>query len=280
MPYYKDLREYLDALELQGKLIRVKSEINKDTEMHPLMRLQFRGLPEAERKGFVFENVVDSRGTKYDIPVACCVLAGSKDIYALGMMCQPEEISQKWTQAELNPIETKLVGKGPVQEEVHMGENLLQHGGLDEFPVPISTPGYDVAPYITAPCWVTKDPETHIRNVGTYRAQLKSPLCTGIMVSSPRQHIAMHWEKCKERGIPLEAVIAIGGAPNIGYVSIAKLPHGLDELGVAGGIAGAPVEIVKCKTVDLEVPAYAEIAIEGYLSTTDVEAEGPFGEAP
>ncbi|MFC1907747.1 UbiD family decarboxylase, partial [Chloroflexota bacterium] len=249
------------------------------TQLHPMVRLQFRGLPEEQRKAFIFENIIDSRGKQYDTPVAICALAGSSDIYALGMMCQPEEIVEKLIQAELHPIEPIVVTDGPVHEEVHVGEKLLEHGGLDEFPIPISTPGYDVAPFFSAPCWVTKDPETGIRNMGTYRAQLKSPTRTGLYFGSPKQGGLIHWQKCKKGGIPLEAAVVIGGPPSIGYVSVSKFPQDLDEFSVAGGIAGEPVPLVKCLTVDLEVPAFAEIVIEGEINTEELEPEAPFGEA-
>jgi 4-hydroxy-3-polyprenylbenzoate decarboxylase len=278
MAYYKDLREHLKALEDQGKLIRVIREINKDTQLHPLMRLQFRGLPEEERKGWLFENVSDSRGRKYSTPVACCNLAASRQVYAIGLMCKPEEINEKMAQAESRPIAPKLVDWGPVHEEIHVGDGLLEHGGLDEFPIPISTPGFDIAPYLAAPCWVTKDPETGLCNVGTYRTQVKSPTRTGLYFASADKHVAMHWRKWKERGQPMPAAIVNGTSPNIGYVSSSRFGYGVDEYAVAGGIAGEPVELVKCKTVDLEVPAYAEIVFEGEVSTDEVEPEGPFGE--
>ncbi|MFC1956194.1 UbiD family decarboxylase [Chloroflexota bacterium] len=279
MGYYTDLREYIQALEDAGQLVRVKREINKDTELHPFVRLQYRGLPEEKRRAFLFENVTDTRGRSYSIPVAICALAASSKVYSMGLMCQPEEITDKLAQAEANPISPRMVDQGPAQEEIHVGDGLLEHGGLDEFPIPISTPGYDAAPYMTAPCWVTKDPETGIRNVGTYRAQLKSPTRCGIFIAFPIQGIYSHWKKCKKKGIPLEVAIAIGGPPNIGYVAVSKLPIGMDEFGVAGGISGEPVDLVKCKTVDLEVPATAEIVIEGELTTEELEFEGPFGES-
>ena len=278
MSYYKDLSEFIEALEKKGKLVRIKNPINKDTQLHPLVRLQFRGLPEEERKAFLFENVTDSRGRHFDIPVAVGVLGASREVYAIGMMCQPQEISEKWLQALKNPIEPLALSSGPVQEVVHTGDSLLEHGGLDEFPIPNSTPGYDIAPYFSSPFWVTKDPETGVRNVGTYRAQLKSPTRTGIFPSNPKQHIAIHWRKHRELGIPMEGAIVVGASPNIGYVSVSSIPEGVDEFSVAGGIAGEPVELVKCKTVDLEVPAHAEIVVEGIISTTEVEPEAPFGE--
>ncbi|MFH0913973.1 MAG: UbiD family decarboxylase [Chloroflexota bacterium] len=279
MTYYRDFREHLQALEQQGKLRRIKREINKDTQLHPLVRLQFRGLPEEERTAFLFEKVTDSRGRKYRSSVAVAALAASAQVYAIGMKCRPEEISERMAQAELHPIAPQLVSQAPVHEEVHLGDSLLQHGGLEEFPIPVTTPGFDAAPYITAPSWVTKDPDTGVPNIGMYRAMVKSPGRTAVMFMSTSQGAFIHWDKCRQRGRPLEAAIVIGATPNISYVAVSKLPIGLNEYSVAGGIAGEPVPVVKCKTVDLEVPATAEIVIEGELSTAEVEPEAPFGEA-
>lgn len=278
MAYYKNLREYLKALESHGKLERISRPINKDTELHPLVRLAFRGLPDERRKAFYFENVIDSKGKKYDIPVAVAVLGASPQVYAIGMMCKPDEIARKWQHAILNPIEPVLVKEGPVQEVVFSGDTLLERGGLGEFPVPISTPGWDIAPYFTSAYWITKDPETGIRNVGTYRAQVKSPTRTGCYAAKPFRGIAYHWHKAKKQGRPLEAAVVVGAAPHIGFVSVSQLPTDVDELAVAGGIAGEPLEVVRCKTVDLEVPAEAEIVFEGEISTEEIEPEAPFGE--
>jgi len=278
MAYFKDLREFLVALEKSGNLIRVSRQINKDTELHPLVRLQFRGLAEEERKAFLFENVVDSKGHRYPGPVATCTAAPNTEIYCMGLNCQPEEIGDKWAQARLNPISPRLVNSGPAQEEIHIGESLLEHGGLGEFPFTVSTPGYDAGPYFTAPCWITKDPETGEVNVGTYRAHVKSPTRTGVMFARPSQHMSQHWAKARKLGKPLEAVVVQGVAPHINYASVAKLAYGENEFAVAGGLAGEPVELIKCRTVDLEVPATAEIVVEGEVSIAEVEPEGPFGE--
>ncbi|MBI4292860.1 MAG: UbiD family decarboxylase [Betaproteobacteria bacterium] len=279
MAYYKDIREYLDALDKNGKLRRVKRLVNKDTELVPLVNLQFRGLPEAQRTAFVFDNITDVKGKRYRGSVALGALGGSEQIYALGMMCKPEEIVEKRAQAERNPIQPRLVDYGPVQEEVHIGSNLLEHGGLEEFPIPIFTPGWDPGPALTAPFWVTKDPESGIRNVGTYRVLPKSPTKTGIDFCTPFRGVAIHWNKARERGVPLPAAIVIGGPPSFGYSSCVDYPIDVDEFTMAGGIAGEPLEVVKCKTVDLEVPAHAEIVIEGEICTSELENEGPFGEA-
>lgn len=277
MAYYKDLREHIQALEKNGKLIRVKRQINKDTELMPIVRWQLRGLPERERKAFLFENVVDVKGKKYDIPVIVGAHAISDEVYALGMMCEPGKIMEKWTQAQLHPIAPVMVNNGPTHEVVHVGETLLEHGGLSEIPVPISTPGFDNAPYFTCANWVSKDPETGVSNIGNYRGMIKSPTRTGIKVET-HQDLRIQWEKCQKKGIPLQAAIVIGASPAISFTATVKLPYGVEEYGVAGGIAGEPIELVKCKTVDIEVPASSEIIIEGIIPTDSVEREAPFGE--
>lgn len=279
MAYYKDIREYLATLERHGKLRRVARSINKDTELVPLVSLQFRGLPESERTAFSFENVTDAKGRQYAGSVVLGALGGSEEIYALGLKLPREEILELRARTECNPIEPKLVDHGPVHDEVHVGASLLEHGGLDEFPVPISTPGWDPSPAFTGPCWVTKDPDSGIRNVGIYRMLLKSPAKTGLDFCTPGRGIAVHWNKARERGQPLEAAIVIGGPPSVGYCAAVDYPIDTDELAMAGALAGEPLEVVKCKTVDLEVPAHAEIVIEGVIDTSELENEGPFGEA-
>src|SRR3954462_1261634 len=107
--YWHTLREYIEALDKAGKLQRVTTAINKDTQLHPLVRLQFRGLPESQRKAFLFENVIDNSGHKHDIPVLVGALAGTADIYAMGMGCKIEEIPEVWNKALANPIAPKPV---------------------------------------------------------------------------------------------------------------------------------------------------------------------------
>jgi 4-hydroxy-3-polyprenylbenzoate decarboxylase len=276
---YADLHEHVAALEREGLLVRVRREINKDTEMHPLVRWQYRGgLPEREWRGFLFERVTDAKGRRYDIPVGVGIMAGSKYICAVGLNCRPEEIPDRWEHAFRNPIEPLLVESGPVQEIVQEKDELKRAGGLEQFPIPISTPGFDGAPFITAGHWVTKDPETGIRNVGNYRGHLKAQDRVGIF-PGPGQHVLAHWQKCKERKIPLQAAIIVGPPPVVSYAAVQKVPYGVDEMGVAGGLVGEPIRLVKCQTVDLEVPGEAEIVIEGILSTEYIEPEGPFGES-
>ena len=278
MAYYKDIREYLAALEGADLLVRVDRKINKDTELNPLVRLQFRGLPERDRKAFLFTNVTDVYGRQFSIPVVVGCLAASRRIYGMGLQCDPAKIAQQWAKARGEPIEPVFVDRGPVHEEIHMKEELDQAGmGLEEFPIPISTPGFDAGPFTTCSQWITKDPETGVRNIGTYRGMVKSRTRLG-MNAGGGQHISQHWRKWQKLDKPMPAAVVIGAPPNVAYASVIKIPYGVDEYAVAGGLAGEPVPVVKAKTVDIEVPSNAEIVIEGFLRTDVLEPEAPFGE--
>ena len=116
--YYKDVREHLEALEERGKLVRIKKRINKDTELMPLVRWQFRGLEESQRKAFFFHNVFDLKGKSYSMPVTVGTLAASTEVYSIGLKCTPEEIHERWTHAQLHPIAPVQVSCGPVQETI------------------------------------------------------------------------------------------------------------------------------------------------------------------
>ena len=275
MGYYRDLHQWLDFLESRGQLCRVSRTVNKDTEMHPLVRLQFRGLPEAGRKGWLFENIVDVAGKKYDIPVALAVMAPNRLVYAYGMgVDSADRIVAKWAHAQAHAVPPRVVASAECQELVYEGQALLDAGGAGMLPVPISTPGFDSAPFLTAGHWVTKDPETEDFNFGTYRGQIKSPTRIGLF-AFPYQDISTHWNKARALGKPLEAAIVIGCTPNLSYCSTSRVQQ---EYRVAGGIAGEPLDLVRCRTVDLLVPACSEIVIEGIIPTDQMEPEGPFGE--
>ncbi len=258
LSHYPDLHAHIAALEQRGLLFRVKRPINKDTEMHALVRWQFRGgIPESERKGFLFENVVDSKGRRYDIPVAVGILASNREIYGIGVGCKVEDIKAKWDHAEQHQIEPVLVDDPPCQEIVFQGDALHQPGcGVDALPIPISTPGFDNAPYASCSMFISKDPDTGQQNIGNYRAMVKSPTRMGMNPEIElNQGIHEHWLKCKARGDRLPVALMLGAPPAITFASVHKLPKHLDELSVAGGLVGAPIRVCKAKTVDLLVPA-------------------------
>ena len=281
---YRDLHEHLAELDRQGLLVTVDREINKDTELHPLVRWQFRGgIAEPDRKAFLFTNVVDGKGNKFDIPVVVGALAASRKIYSVGMDCDLADIGATWTRAIASPVAPVVVptGEAPCQEIVITGDELDQPGkGVDGLPIPISTPGWDNAPYTTLSQYISKDPDSGIQNMGIYRGQVKSPRRLGMNPSLENQPgIYAHWEKCKARGEKLPAAVILGCPPSVAFTSAQKLPVDVDELHVAGGLAGAPIRVAKCVTVDLLVPAEAEIVVEGYINTEWLEPEAPFGES-
>src|ERR1043166_7951623 len=114
---YADLRDHIEALERAGLLVRVDRVINKDTEMHPLVRWQYRGgLPEKDWRGFLFENVTGVKGKKYDIPVAVGVMAGSKYFVGVCLDCDASAFANNWQRASRAPVEPMLVKNGPVHE--------------------------------------------------------------------------------------------------------------------------------------------------------------------
>jgi len=281
-PAYADLHEHLRALDRAGLLVTVDRRIDKDTEMHPLVRWQFRGgIEEKDRKAFLFTNVVDAKGKKYDIPVVVGALAANREIYRIGMGCPLESINETWTRAIANPIAPRIVEDAPCHEIVIQGRDLDKPGNaLDAIPLPISTPGWDIAPYTTLSQYITKDPDTGVQNMGIYRGMLKAPKRLGMNPSLElRPGIYIHWEKMRKRGEKLPAAVVLGCPPCVAFTSAQKVPETLDELHVAGGLVGAPINVVKAKTVDLLVPAEAEIVVEGYIDTEYLEPEAPFGES-
>ena len=278
-----DLQDHLRRLEKLGLVQRISRQIDKDSELHPLVRWQFQGgIPSEDRKAFLFDNVMDASGKVYEMPVVVGALAANPEIYAAGLGVNVQEIGDVWTRGMDNPIQPVAVSDAPCQEVVMTGDELTrQGGGLAALPVPISTPGFDAAPYLTATLVVTKDPETGVRNMGTYRAQLKARDRLGVRMASRLGGAGgyQHWLKYQSRGEVMPVAIVLGCAPAILFTGPQKLPIDEDEMAVAGGLIGSAVRTTRCKTVDLEVPADAEIVIEGEIATDYLEPEGPFGES-
>src|SRR5262245_7626468 len=278
-----DFQHHLAKLDAQGLLVRIDAPINKDTELHPLVRWQFRGgLAETDRRAFLFTNVIDGSGRRYDIPVAVGALAASPRIYAVGMGRPVDEIGAAWTHAIANPIAPVLVGSPPCQEVVITGEDLRRPGGgLAGLPVPVSTPGFDAAPHLTATLCITRDPQSGVRNMGTYRAALKATDRLGVRMATRIGGAGgyQHWLKYRARKQPMPCAIVVGSAPVVMFTGPQKLALDQDEMAVAGALAGAPIRTARAVSIDLEVPADAEIVIEGLIDSELLEPEGPFGES-
>jgi len=265
---YEDFREYLEVLERAGKLHRIQKTVDPGWEIAAVARVVFQKIPAPKRPALFFEQVEG-----YSIPVVGGVLGASREIYALALETTVDGIADKWTEAQSRPIRPEIVAKGPCQENVLIGEEV----DIFQFPIPVWTVGHDPGPYLTAPFIVSKDPETGIPNVGTYRVQVKEKNKLGCMVNFI-QHLRRHVEMNNRLDRPTPVAIVLGTDPTIGLVSVSKVAYGINEFAVAGGLRGEPVKLVKCITSDLEVPATAEIVIEGEILPNYLEHEGPFGE--
>ncbi|MBI4490006.1 MAG: UbiD family decarboxylase [Deltaproteobacteria bacterium] len=280
-----DLRTHLKALEDHGLLRRVHREVDKNWELSAIMRWVYMGNEEAKRYAVLFERV---KG--YDIPVVVGAIGASYKTYAVALGIDPGkpraevmwEIRQRFIHALKNPLPPVRVSKGVCKEKIDRGSAVNIH----KFPIPVWTPEKDRGweeglGFITAPYCMTKDPETGIRNVGTYRMMVRpEPNVVGIGATQGA-HIMHHTRKNEERGQATEIATVIGGDPVIGMISPTEVPYGVDELAVAGALRGSPIEVVRCETVDIEVPAHAEFVIEGRLppkSERPYEPEAPFGE--
>ena len=220
---YPDLHDHIRALEAAGHLVRVDRAIDKDTEMHPLVRWQFRGgIAERDRKAFLFTNVVDAKGRRYDIPVLVGGLAANREIYRIGIGCPFEEIDARWVRAIEAPIAPRIVDDAPCHEVVVKGASLNRPGnGLDGLPLPISTPGFDIAPYTTLSQFITRDPDTGVQNMGNYRGQVKGRRRLGMNPSLElRPGIYSHWERLRARGFKKLPTAVVLGAPALHHLRV------------------------------------------------------------
>ena len=281
---YPDLHDHLDELKRRGLLQVIDRPIDKDSELHPLVRWQFvGGMAESERKAFLFTHIVNADGRRYEIPVVVGAMAANREIYSVGMGSTVNEIEARWRHALAHPIAPKLVDVAECHEVIHEGAALQGVGnGLDMLPIPISTPGFDSAPTLTATNVITVDPETGVQNMGTYRCQLKAPdrlvvrMATRVGGAGGYLHY-LAWKAAGHKTMP--CAIVLGCPPFVAFMGPQKLPIGVDEFDIAGGLAGAAIEVVMGRTVKLRVPAQAEIVIEGQIDLEWLEPEAPFGES-
>jgi len=264
---FHDLRSYLAWLEADGGLRRVPCEVDKDEELACLARWAMECTPAAEQYGMLFENV---RG--HDAPVALHLFA-THDRYAAALGVQREGMLARWSCAMREPLAPQVVADAPAYERVSLEPD------LSRLPIPVWTPGRDAGPYIPSAVVITKHPQTGVQNCGTYRIQVHDRATLGVFFGSRLQHGARHhalWTKARQ---PTPVALAIGVAPAIAFAAAAKTAYGIDEMGIAGALMGAAAAVVGGKTVDLLVPATAEIVIEGVIDPTEMRPEGPFGEA-
>ena len=261
----KDLRSFIEALRDQHpeELIEVERPVSPCFEIPAILRkLQQQG----KFPAVFFRNTV---GTK--MPVISNVFASRKRL-AIALETSEESLLSKYMELEDKPIPPKTVGSGPVKEVIIKGDEV----DLTKLPI-VTHCEKDAGPYITAGVMILKDPDTGVYDTGIFRLQLKGKDKLGVCFGEYSR--AMHIiRKNEAKNIPTEVAIFIGHHPACILASQTKVPLGTDELSILGGLLGEPLEIVKCETVDIEVPAYAEIVIEGIIPPNVREPEAPFGE--
>jgi UbiD family decarboxylase len=265
---YTDLQDYLALLENTGKLHWIDQQVDPTWEVSAITRQVFDRYGWDARPALGFRRVGDS-----PFPLVIGVVGGSPEIYALALSTTVQDIPKIWERAQRAPIEPAGVKTGLCKEIIARGDEV----DIGILPQVVWTPGQDPGPYITAPLVVTEDVETGKRNVGTYRLQMKGPRRLGLYVGGA-QHAARHIRQYDARKEDMPVAIAIGVDPTIVLASITKFGYGVDEFAVAGGLRSEAVPLVRCETVDLEVPAHAEIVLEGIIRAGYREQEGPFGE--
>ena len=281
MPF-DSLAEYIGALDSAGELKRVRAEVSADLEIAEIMRrLMYSNGP-----AVLFENVKGSKiqvlGNAFGSMKRLSIALETEDFEEIGNRITdlaklkiPAGMLNKLRMLpklqELGEYGPKYVDSGPVTQVLE-----TDRASLDSLPVLKSFAG-DSGRFITFGLTVTKHPETEIRNLGVYRIQVIDA-----------KHAIMHWQTHKrgaqhfrihsEQNRRIETAIVIGADPATVFSAVAPVPEGLDKYLFAGITRKKGVKLVKCKSVDIEVPAEAEIVLEGYVDPADMRMEGPFGD--
>jgi 4-hydroxy-3-polyprenylbenzoate decarboxylase/2,5-furandicarboxylate decarboxylase 1 len=257
MPF-NDLREFITFLESKGELIRTQKPVDVKYEISAYIRKT----SDVQGPALLFDNVKE-----FAMPVLGGVFATRKRAF-LALETSNEDYVNKFQNALDHLVAPKLVADAPCKEIVIRGKDV----DLSKLPVPIFSEK-DPAPFITLGLCISRDPKGG-KNTSIYRLQLKGRDRLGIMA----QHLVRQLMEAESIGKGLPVAIAIGTDPVLPLATQWMAPYGTDELALAGALRGAPVEVVKAETVDLEVPATAEIIIEGMVLPNVREEEGPFGE--
>jgi 4-hydroxy-3-polyprenylbenzoate decarboxylase len=300
MPAY-DLRQFLEQVRQQGQLREIEAPASTALEITHIADCVSKGRSPDGRpwpnQALWFRNPHNSAtGEAFDIPLVINAMGShSRTLLALGApdyrhiqariqsFVKPPMPGNLWQKlqmlpklAELNQFLPKTF-KGAVAPCHEVVITDTHQPMLDKLPILTCWPD-DGGPFITMPVVFTKDPATGERNCGMYRLQ-KYDNCTTGMHWHKHHDGARIYENARRAGKDrLEVAVALGAAPHVVYSATAPLPPGLDELIFAGFLRSQPVELVRCKTVDLEVPAHAEIILEGYVLLDELRREGPFGD--
>lgn len=264
---FKDFRGYLGYLEEKGKLVRVRKEVDVRHEI----AAGIRKASDTDGPALLFENV---KGYP-DWKVAAGLFATRKLLaLAFGGHDDEQKLFERYLEIDQKGIKPRLVDTGPVKEVIIKGDDV----DINKLPIPTYCER-DTGPYLTAGVEIAKHPETGIQNLCIVRRMLLDKNRTGISAPSIH-HLGLMLAAAQEKGQRLGVATVIGAHPALTIASQIRPPLGVDETEIAGAIQGKPMEVVKCETIDVEVPADAEVVIEGEVLPGDKVATGTFGEYP
>lgn len=268
MPF-EDMRAFISALEAAGEAKAINQEVDWNLEAGAMIRL-------ANEKALPAPFFQKIKGYPGGYRLFGEVLNNHRKI-AIAMDLDPDTPPRKLIDEYLarikNPIRPVLVENGPCKENVYIGDDV----NLLKFPVPLIHEG-DGGRYIgTWHLTISKNPDMRWVNWGMYRHMLQNEKIAGVQ-AGPHTHVMRIRDEWNAQKRPMEVAIAIGVEPISTFCAATSMPYGISEVDIAGAIRKAPLEMVRCETVDLEVPATAEIVIEGEMPLDEVMDEGPFGE--
>lgn len=282
MPF-ESLGEFVEALDKEGELIRITEVVDPNLEVAEIMRrLMYKG----NQPAVLFENVKDSKipilGNAFGSMKRLEIALETQNFIEIGeritdltRMKIPSGMLNKLKMlpklSEISDYGPKYVDSGPVTQIVD-----TESASLLSLPILKSFPN-DAGKFITFGLTVTQHPETEIRNIGVYRIQILDQK-HALMHWQIHKRGAQHYEILKEQKRRIEVAIIIGADPSTVFSAVAPVPEGLDKFLFAGITRKKGIKLVKCKTVDLYVPANSEIVLEGYVDPNNVQMEGPFGD--
>lgn len=256
----KDLRALLQLLEKKNQVAHIIKEVDPEFELVAVAKK----INEKYGKAVYFENV---KGSKF--PVLTYALSSREGIAASLNMDKDKMFSQ-WCHREEKQLPYKIVDNGPVHEVV------VDDPDLYDLPLCIHSDGNN-GRYITGGVLIARHPELGMMNASFNRCQLVDKKTLHVRMMPP-QHLGVFYETAEKMNKPLEVAIVLGASPAVMYSGASKIPIDRDELEFAGTLANEQLEVVRCKTIDVLVPAHAEIVIEGIVLPHIREDEGPFGE--
>ena len=260
----QSIRGYLANLEQQGELVRFRKEVDPHENLTAIGWKTFDRLGKAS----LFDNL-----TGFPDRQVCNQILIDRRKWGIGLGVAEEDVIETFNTRVKSPIDPEMVDAAgaPVKEVILKGDE------VDLTKVPAAwTSELDPGPFIASGMAIIKDPDTGIRNMSIHRQQIMGKNRTGYLIC-PRQALRIY-QKYQERNEPMPVAMVVGAHPAIYFSSSYTAPYGTDELTVAGALMGEPVRMVKCETIDIEVPAEAEMILEGEIPPDAHTPEGPFGE--